>query len=111
MSLTRNLEQAFLNNKYGESVDINSLPAVEKNNISILAEDMANAIADFITAQTFKITRMVAHVEMDEIKTASPIQGEVLDVDTQPGKACRWKTRQTVGVQDFVKRTRKNLYD
>jgi len=83
MSLTRNLEQAFLDNKYGRSVDVNSLSSAEKSNISILAEDMADAIAEFITAQTFKITRMVADVEMDEIKTASPIQGEVLEVDTQ----------------------------
>ena len=82
MSLTRNLEQAFLDNKYGRSVDVNSLSSAEKSNISILAEDMADAIAEFITAQTFKITHMIADVEMDEIKTASPIQGEVLDVDT-----------------------------
>ena len=46
-------------------------------NIPKLSKDMADAIIDFLTEQTFTITKMKASLEVEELKLGSPVDGDV----------------------------------
>ena len=73
MGLTSDIEKVFLDSM-GNPED--------KGNIPQMAEGMANAIIDFLTKQTFTITEMKSILEVEEISTTGPIQGDVLPTVT-----------------------------
>ena len=50
----------------------------DKGNLPQLAEGIANAVIDFLQKQTFTITEMKSILEVEEISTTGPIQGDVL---------------------------------
>ena len=77
MGLTSDIEKAFLGSM-GNPED--------KGNIPQMAEDIANAVIDFLTKQTFTITEMKSILEVEEISTTGPIQADVLpNVTTAAG--------------------------
>ena len=49
-----------------------------KGNLPQLAEDIADAVIDFLTKQTFTITEMKSILEVEEISTTGPLQANVL---------------------------------
>ena len=58
------------------------LDDVQANNLYNTAEGIANAVIDFLTKQTFTITEMKSILEVEEISTTGPIQGDVLPTVT-----------------------------
>ena len=54
------------------------LDDVQANNLYNVSEGIANAVIDFLTKQTFTITEMKSILEVEEISTTGPIQGDVL---------------------------------
>ena len=56
------------------------------NNIQNISDGLANAIATFIQNQTFKITKMKASLEVEQIKTT----GFLSDVVSQKAKTTSW---------------------
>tara|TARA_Y100000593_G_C4229510_1_gene296217 strand:- start:136 stop:579 length:444 start_codon:yes stop_codon:yes gene_type:complete len=76
MGLTSDIEKVFLESM-GNPED--------KGNIPQMAEGIANAIVDFLTKQTFTITEMKSILEVEEISTTGPIQGDVLPSVTSTG--------------------------
>ena len=73
MGLTRDIEKAYLD-AMGNPED--------KGNIPQLAEGIADAVIDFLTKQTFTITEMKSILEVEEISTTGPVQGDVLPTVT-----------------------------
>ena len=60
----------------------------DKGNLPQLAEDISNAVIDFLTKQTFTITEMKSILEVEEISTTGPLQANVLPtVITAPDAA------------------------
>ena len=49
-------------------------------NIPKLAQDITDAVVDFLTEQTFTITEMKASLEVEDMKTLTPQQADVLPV-------------------------------
>ena len=76
MGLTNDIENALFKSM-GEPED--------KGNLPQLAEDIAEAVIDFLTKQTFTITEMKSILEVEEISTTGPIQGDVLPTVTTTG--------------------------
>ena len=64
------------------SMDPDSLDDVQDNNLYNTAEGIANAVIDFLTKQTFTITEMKSILEVEEISTTGPLQGDVLTTVT-----------------------------
>ena len=58
------------------------LDGVQNNNLYNVSEGIANAVIDFLTKQTFTITEMKSILEVEEISTTGPIQGDVLPTVT-----------------------------
>ena len=58
------------------------LDDVQDNNLYNTAEGIANAVIDFLTKQTFTITEMKSILEVEEISTTGPLQGDVLQTVT-----------------------------
>ena len=54
----------------------------DKGNVPQLAEDIADAVIDFLTKQTFTITEMKSILEVEEISTTGPLQADVLPTVT-----------------------------
>ena len=50
----------------------------DKGNVPQLAEDIADAVINFLTKQTFTITEMKSILEVEEISTTGPLQANVL---------------------------------
>ena len=69
MGLTSDIEKAYLKSK-GDPDDKGKIPE--------LAEDVANAVIDFLTKQTFTLTEMKSILEVEEISTTGPLQADVL---------------------------------
>ena len=79
MGLASDIEQVFLDTM-GNPED--------KGNVPGLAQGISNAIIDFLTKQTFTIIEMKSILEVEEISTTGPIQGDVLPtVTTAPDAA------------------------
>lgn len=70
MGLKSNLEQACIDNLGDDAVD--------SGNCSSLAKAQSDAIVDWITSQTFRITEMKAILEVEKITTTAPYQADVL---------------------------------
>ena len=70
MSLKQDIQDAY----------INSLGVDPENpgNIPQLAEDLSNAVINFLLKQTFTITEMKAILEVEEMKTTGTLEGDVL---------------------------------
>ena len=58
------------------------LDDVQANNLFNVSEGIANAVIDFLTKQTFTITEMKSILEVEEISTTGPLQGDVLQTVT-----------------------------
>ena len=56
--------------------------AVGQGNIPELAQDLTDAILNFLKRQTFRIEKMKAIVEMEKITTVAPFQADVLPTVT-----------------------------
>jgi len=50
----------------------------DEGNIDKLADDLTEAIITFLTKQTFTITEMKATLEVEELKTTTPVFADVL---------------------------------
>ena len=59
-----------------------TLGDAQANNLYNTAEGIANAVIDFLTKQTFTITEMKSILEVEEISTTGPLQGDVLTTVT-----------------------------
>ena len=77
MGLTQDIEDALM-----KSMGDNASEDAGKGNIPTAANDIATAIIKFLQKQTFTITDMRAVVEMEKIKTAGPLQADVLPTVT-----------------------------
>ena len=78
MGLRADIERVFENNLSdgdGESVELSPF---QRKKIKNLSNGLADAIIDFVQAQTFQITEMEATVDIEEIKTAAPLSADVL---------------------------------
>ena len=53
-------------------------PENGRGNIPVIAKEITDAIIEFLQEQTFTITEMKAPLEVEEIDTAAPLQGDVL---------------------------------
>ena len=73
MGLASDIEKVFLKTM-GEPED--------KGNVPEMAQGLANAVIDFLTKQTFTITEMKSVLEVEEISTTGPLQGDVLTTVT-----------------------------
>tara|TARA_Y100001963_G_scaffold152617_1_gene237810 strand:- start:3128 stop:3625 length:498 start_codon:yes stop_codon:yes gene_type:complete len=71
MSLRKDIEEAYIK---ALGVDPEN-----KGNIPELAEDLTNAIVDFLQKQTFTITKMESVLQVEEIKTTGTLKADVLD--------------------------------
>ena len=58
------------------------LDEIQDNNLYNIAEGIAGAVIDFLTKQTFTITEMKSILEVEEISTTGPLQGDVLQTVT-----------------------------
>ena len=66
-----------------DSMESNTeLDDIQANNLSNVAGGIANAVIDFLTKQTFTITEMKSILEVEEISTTGPLQGDVLPTVT-----------------------------
>ena len=77
MGLTQDIEDALM-----KSMGDNASTDAGKGNVPAAANDIATAIINFLQQQTFTITDMKAIVEMEKIKTAGPLQADVLPTVT-----------------------------
>jgi|TARA_R100001082_G_C4277056_1_gene122215 hypothetical protein len=68
------------------------------NNIQNISDGLANAIATFIQNQTFKITKMKASLEVEEISTT----GFLSDVISQKAKTTSWPGGVTGPLQPVI---------
>tara|TARA_Y100000310_G_scaffold112561_1_gene111045 strand:+ start:1106 stop:1540 length:435 start_codon:yes stop_codon:yes gene_type:complete len=73
MGLTTDIEKAFLKSM-GDPDDKGSAPE--------LAQDLSDAIINFLTSQTFTITEMKSILEIEEMSTTGPLQADVLPTVT-----------------------------
>ena len=76
MGLVSDIEKVFL-----DSMD----NPEDKGNVPQMAEGLADAIINFLTKQTFTITEMKSILEVEEISTTGPVQGDVLPTVTTTG--------------------------
>ena len=58
------------------------LDDVQANNLYNTAQGIADAVVTFLTKQTFTITEMKSILEVEEISTTGPVQGDVLSTVT-----------------------------
>ena len=75
MGLRSDITKVFENNMTdadGESIELTKF---QKKKVKELAGGLADAIIDFVQAQTFQITEMEATVDIEEIRTATPLSG------------------------------------
>ena len=75
MGLARDIENAFLDSVDKKEEDLDN---VNNQHMRKLSEGLSKAIQDFLTAQTFTITKMKAVLEVEELATAAPLQADVL---------------------------------
>ena len=70
MGLKSEIEKAY--------IDSLGVDPENSGNIPQLAEDLSNAITNFLLKQTFTITEMKAILEVEEMKTTGPLDADVL---------------------------------
>ena len=75
MSLRADIEKVFENNLTDSGEDTIELTKFQKKKVKELAGGLADAIIDFIQKQTFQITEMEATVDIEEIRTLTPLTG------------------------------------
>lgn len=79
MSLKSNIEDAFIK-ALGTDPD-------DRGNIPKLAEELTEAIVDFLQEQTFTITELESILRVEEIKTTGTLSADVLtDVEVKTDK-------------------------
>jgi len=75
MGLIADIEKVFEDNMSdadGEKIELTSF---QKKKVRQLATGLADAFIDFIQNQTFQITEMEATVDIEEIRTVTPLTG------------------------------------
>ena len=77
MGLTDDLYNAFVNNMSDTETETTELTDFQKKKAMDLAENVKEAFIDFLTAQKFTIRKMKAALEVENIKTSSPLKGNV----------------------------------
>ena len=75
--LKANIEAALLKS-IGQHRHPDTPEDKKEGNISVLATDLAIAIADFFLAQKLTITKFKGSTEVEEISTTAPIQADVI---------------------------------
>ena len=73
MGLSEDIANAFF-----KSAEKENWEKTEKKRIEKLAKDLSKAFIDFLTKQTFTITEMKALLEVEELRTSSTLQADVL---------------------------------
>ena len=73
MGLSENIKTALF-----RSINEDDLDSTQRDHINKLSKDISTAIQDFLTEQTFTITKMKAILEIEELTTATPLQADVL---------------------------------
>ena len=73
MGLSADIKKAFF-----RAMDEDVLDSAQKSSLDRMSKDLANAIIDFLTEQTFTITEMKALLEIEELKTSTNLQADVL---------------------------------
>ena len=73
MGLTQDIEDALM-----KSLGDNASKDAGKGNVPEMAKSIATAVIKFIQEQTFTITEMKAVLEVETMKTAGPLQADVL---------------------------------
>ena len=71
-TLTYNLEQACIKNL--------GVDAVTEGNCAEVAQMQADAIVDWITGQTFRVTEMKAILEVEKMTTSAPYNADILPI-------------------------------
>ena len=85
MGLTDDIYNVMKNNlEIGMDSDT-KLDKAQSDNLYSMSEGIANAVIDFLTKQTFTITQMKSILEVEEISTTGPLQGDVLPSVTTTG--------------------------
>ncbi len=75
MGLITDIEKVFEDNLSDTGEDSVELTPFQKKKVKQLATGLADAFIDFLQNQTFQITEMEATVDIEEIKTATPLTG------------------------------------
>ena len=73
MGLSNDIRKAF-----SKAMDEDILDSAQKSTLDRMSKDLSNAIIDFLTEQTWTITEMKALLEVEELKTSTDLQADVL---------------------------------
>ena len=73
MGLADDIKKAFFTGMGEERLDSTQKAVLDK-----MSKDISKAIVDFITSQTFTITKMKALLEVEELETSTTLLGDVL---------------------------------
>ena len=73
MGLSADIKKAFF-----DVMDEDVLDPKQKRNLDRMSKDLAKAIIDFLTEQTWTITEMKALLEVEEMKTSTTLPADVL---------------------------------
>lgn len=75
MGLITDIEKVFEDNMSDADGEKIELTPFQKKKIRQLSTGLADAFIDFLQNQTFQITEMEATVDIEEIRTATPLTG------------------------------------
>ncbi len=75
MGLITDIEKVFEDNMSDSDGEKIKLTPFQKKKIRQLSTGLADAFIDFLQNQTFQITEMEATVDIEEIKTVTPLTG------------------------------------
>ena len=73
MGLADDIKKSFFNGMGEDRLD-----STQKSVLDKMSKDISKAIVDFITSQTFTITKMKALLEVEELETTTDLQADVL---------------------------------
>ena len=73
MGLSADIKKAFF-----QAMDEDILDSDQKKTLDKMSKDLSKAIIDFLTSQSFTITKMKAILEVEEMKTSTNLMGDVL---------------------------------
>ena len=77
MSLSKNIENAFLKSMGYNDIEDKELKQTMKENAENLSSDISNAIIEFLQAQEFNITKMKAIVKLDQLTTTGNLNADI----------------------------------
>ena len=84
MGLADDIKKAFFTGMGEDRLD-----STQKSVLDKMSKDISKAIVEFITSQTFTITKMKALLELEQLETSTTLPADVLarrlQTDVQPG--------------------------